>query len=119
MITLAAPAPALKSLRSNMWHPQLESAAILLCAPVKFHDSEGWRLILREVHVAPPDAYEERTEYSVKLSPSFGLPYERRARENQWSIVYCHTHPHQLNSANFSPIDDAAEVLLADRKSVV
>ena len=96
-----------------MWHPQLESAAILLCAPVKFHDSEGWRLILREVHVAPPDAYEERTEYSVKLSPSFGLPYERRARENQWSIVYCHTHPHQLNSANFSPIDDAAEVLLA------
>ena len=113
MMTLAAPAPALTDLRSALWHDRLESAAILLCTPVRLQGTDSWRLILREAHVAPADAYEERTEASVTLKPSFGLPYERKARQNGWSLIYCHTHPRQRGEARFSPIDDASEIALA------
>lgn len=113
MITLVAPAPALEALRSGLRHVQLESVAILLCTPVRLSDND-WRLIVRETHVAPPDAYEERTAVSARLAPSFGLPFERKARINKWSIVYCHTHPHQRGIPHFSAIDDATEVPLAE-----
>jgi molybdopterin/thiamine biosynthesis adenylyltransferase len=103
----------LGSLRAELWHPQLESAAILLCVPVKLRDSDDWRLIIRETYVAPDSAYEERTAVSVTLSPSFGLPLEKKARQNGWSIVYCHTHPHQHGPARFSEFDAAAEIPLA------
>jgi molybdopterin-synthase adenylyltransferase len=113
VITLTFPHPTLSSLRTAIWHEHLESVAILLCVPVRLGDSQGWRLIVRETHVAPDDAYEERTEVSARLSPAFGLPFEKRAHNNGWSIVYCHTHPHQRDDVEFSRIDDAAEIPLA------
>lgn len=107
MITLIAPSPALRSLREALSHESCESAAILLCAPVRLHRSAGWRLLLRETHIAPEWAYEERTSISAKLKPAFGLPLEKKAREQGWSLVYVHTHLH--DPAAFSVIDDAAE----------
>lgn len=103
----------LSSFRTALWHERLESVALLLCAPIQLPDSLGWRLIVREAHVAPDSAYEERTEVSAKISPAFGLPFEKRARTNGWSLVYCHSHPHQDGSAEFSNVDDDAEVQLA------
>jgi molybdopterin/thiamine biosynthesis adenylyltransferase len=63
--------------------------------------------MLKEVHVPPESAYEERTPTSVRLRPEFGLPLEKKARERGWSLVYAHTHLHE--PASFSSIDDAAE----------
>lgn len=113
MITLAAPAPAFEALRTGLRHERLESVAILLCVPIKLSASD-WRLVVRETQIAPPEAYEERTKVSARLAPSFGLPFERKARKNGWSIVYCHTHPCQRGVPRFSPIDDSSEGPLAE-----
>lgn len=107
MITLLAAAPALKSLREALWDEKRESAAILLCVPVPLRRSGGWRLILKEAHVAPESAYEERTAVSARLRPEFGLPLEKKARQQGWSLAYVHTHLH--DPATFSAIDNAAE----------
>lgn len=107
MITLTAPSPSLQSLRDALRHESYESAAILLCAPVHLQRSGGWRLILRETHIAPASAYEERTPVSARLRPEFGLPLEKKAREQGWSLVYVHTHLH--DPASFSVVDNAAE----------
>lgn len=114
MITLAAPTPLLQTLRAQLWHDRSESAAILLCTPVKLHETGDWRLIVREAHVAPDSAYEIRTDTSVQLRPEFGLPLEKKARLRGWSIAYVHTHPTQVGPASFSAIDDAAEIPLAE-----
>jgi molybdopterin/thiamine biosynthesis adenylyltransferase len=113
MITLVFPDQDLDRLRTEMWDAGLESAAILLCTAVKVSPQSDWRLIVREMHVAPADAYEERTAISARLTAEYGLPFERKARQNNWSLVYCHTHPHQMAPACFSPVDDAAEGPLA------
>ncbi|MER9645238.1 ThiF family adenylyltransferase [Mesorhizobium sp. M0239] len=112
MITLAFAAPRLRELREALRHPALESAAILLCVPVQLARSKGWRLVVREMHIASDKAYVERTPNSVHLSAEFCLPIEKRARLNGWSLVYVHTHP-QVSTADFSPVDDASEGSLA------
>jgi hypothetical protein len=113
MIKLVFPDKALVALRTALWNEALESAAILLCQPTNLAGEDDWRLHVREAHVAQPDDYEERTAVFVRLKAAFGLPYERKARENGWSLVYCHTHPHQKGEARFSAIDDRSEIALA------
>lgn len=112
MITLAFAAPQLQQLRTDLRHPSLESAAILLCVPVRLRHDDGWRLLVREIHIATGDAYLERTSTAVKLNAKFCLPLERAARINGWSLVYVHTHPHQRHAA-FSALDDSTEAALA------
>lgn len=114
MITLVFPRTDRDSLRSSLWSDTLESAAILLCVPIRLAGHENWRLLVREMHIPAPDDYEERTPTSVCLRAAFGLPFERKAKENGWSLVYCHTHPHQRGQARFSPIDDQAEIALGE-----
>lgn len=110
MITLAFQAPQFRQLRESLVHPQLESGAILLCVPMKLGDG-AWRLIVREAHVATDADYEERTGYSVRLRASFGLPLEKKARANSWSLAYVHTHPGSTQ-AEFSPVDDDSEAAI-------
>lgn len=110
MIDLVFPAPELAKLRAALAHDALESAAILLAVPVKVRS--GWRLLVREMHVAPDEAYEERTLVSVRLTPTFGLPIEKKARLEGWSLVYCHTHPREPGTPRFSSVDDRCEAQL-------
>lgn len=116
MISLVFPAPNLRDLRKTLPHERLESAAILLCAPVRL-EAESWRLLVKEIHVAPETAYEERTDVSARLHASFGLPIEKKAHQLNWSLVYCHTHPFQPGRPRFSPVDDKAEGPLAQYAS--
>ncbi|MEJ0011255.1 MAG: ThiF family adenylyltransferase [Bauldia sp.] len=113
MITLVFPNRARDELRAALWEDNLESAAILLCVPVRLAGSDSWRLLVKEVHIAGPSDYEERTAASVRLTAAFGLPFERKARENRWSLIYCHTHPHQRGEARFSSVDDKTEIALS------
>lgn len=84
----------------------MESAAILLATPVTRTD--GFRLLVREVHLPTEVDYAYRTATRVRLTPEFAMPLERRARDKGWSIIYCHSHPSQLQPA-FSFVDDNAE----------
>ncbi|RTM15381.1 MAG: ThiF family adenylyltransferase [Bradyrhizobiaceae bacterium] len=112
MIQLVFAEGEFERLRHEVWHSELESAAILLCEP-KCHNGD-WHLAVREIHVVPDDGYEIRTAVAVRLKPSFGLPMEKKASVKGWSLVYCHTHPHQNSAAAFSPVDDRAEVGMAE-----
>lgn len=107
MITLRFAAPALKDLGRALEHPRLESAAILLATPVDLGLGE-WRLLVREVHVAQDADYVERSPVSVTLKTEFCLPFEKRAKIEGLSLIYCHTHPGSVEP-RFSDIDDEAE----------
>lgn len=111
MIELIFPDGRLRQLRDDIWHDDLENAAILLCEPERSEDS--WRLTVREMYVVPPEASLVRTATSVVVDPAFGLPIEKKARIKGLSLVYCHTHPHQTKNVDFSPVDDEAEIELA------
>lgn len=113
MIDLIFPGSSLSDLRTELHHDRLESAAILLAVPVRLPGNNCWRLLVKEVHVAPNDAYEERTPVAVRLKPDFGLPIEKKARQKNWSLIYCHTHPHQAGLPTFSAVDDLSEKDLA------
>lgn len=113
MIELVFPASELEQLRKALAHSWLESAAILLAAPVGRGDRGGHRLLVRDMAIPPEAAYEKRTAMAATLSPAFGLPFEKAAQTNGWSLIYCHTHPCQGGKPSFSTIDTAAEVPLA------
>jgi molybdopterin/thiamine biosynthesis adenylyltransferase len=112
MITLVFLGTDRDRLRAALWDDAMESAAILLCEPVPLTGGD-WRLLVRETHVAQATDYEERTTFAARLTAAFGLPFERKAKENRWSLVYCHTHPHQRGVARFSTVDDEAEIALS------
>ncbi len=113
MISIAFPADGLDQLRCALSEQTAETAAIILCVPVPLGLGDDWRLIVKEVHVAGTGDYQKRTPVAVTLRPEFGLPVERKAGENGWSLVYCHTHVGVAPLCGFSPTDDAAETALA------
>jgi hypothetical protein len=113
MIEVIFPGTMLTDIQKTTVAGGSESVAILLATPVETVDREGWRLLVHECHIAPPEAYEERTEVSSRVTPAWGVPYEKRARTNRWSIIYCHTHPGQAGSPTFSTVDDDSEPALA------
>lgn len=115
MIDLVFAAPDLSKLTQSLRDDELEGAAMLLAVPVR--TSTGWRLLVREVHVPTESAYDDRTPRSVRLSGSFCLPIEKKARLNNWSLIYCHTHPRENGLPTFSPIDDRSEVALGSYAS--
>lgn len=112
MTTLTFAAPGLKQLREQLHHPELESAAILLCSPVQL-SSGGWRLLALETHVPTDADYVHRTSIRVEINSAFCLPIEQAARQRKLALVYVHTHP-GAQEAIFSAVDDAAERQLAD-----
>ena len=111
MIRLVFPPGGIDRLRTEMWNEALESVAILLCTAVE--SSGQWRLAVQESYAVPAEEYEVRTSIAASIKPAFGLPVEKKARTNGWSLVYCHTHPHQSSMACFSHVDDKAEIALA------
>lgn len=110
MIDLIFAAPALSHLTEQLRHENLESAAILLAVPVR--TSEGWRLLVKEMHVPQDADYDYRTPVSVRLGGSFCLPIEKKARLQGLSLVYCHTHPREDGVPGFSAIDNRSEAAL-------
>jgi molybdopterin/thiamine biosynthesis adenylyltransferase len=111
MTTITFAAPSFKKLREQLQHPELESAAILLCSPM-LRSSGGWRLLVVEVHVPTEADYTLRSAIRVEINSAFCLPIEQAARQRKLSLVYVHTHP-GANEAVFSSVDDAAERQMA------
>lgn len=107
MNTLAFAAPSLQQLKLALAHPKLESAAILLCSPMRLSTGR-WRLLVISAHLPDDGDYDKRTSTCAQLTAAFCLPIERRAREANLSLVYVHTHPAGL-PARFSEIDDDTE----------
>lgn len=102
------PGQTFTSLKAALLSSKDESCGVVLATPIRTPGGK-WRLLVREIHVAPDDGYEVRSDIAARLNPSFLLPLEQRAREKNWSVIYCHTHPQQI-SPQFSNVDDEAEV---------
>lgn len=112
MIDLIFPAPQLAILREQLAHRWLESAAILLAVPVA-RGENGPRLLLQAMAIPTEADYVKRTATVAELKPEFGLPFEKTAARQGWSLVYVHTHPVQESEPSFSLIDDRSEARLA------
>lgn len=100
-----------QALTAAMAHPTLESGAILLAHPVRKGEGGEWRLLVKECHVATGNDYAERTPENVRLAPEFCLPLEKKAKLENLSLVYCHSHVHH-GIPRFSGIDDRTETEL-------
>lgn len=103
--------PDRQTLTTAMAHPTLESGAILLAHPVRKGEGGAWRLLVKECHVATDKDYVERTPVNVRFAPEFCLPLEKKAKLENLSLIYCHTHVHD-GTPRFSGIDDRAEAEL-------
>src|SRR5579862_6618025 len=78
-----------------------ETCAILLASPPVMN-SEQPSFLVREVHPAPEKAYEIRTETRAELRPEFLVPLVQRARQEQLSVIFTHTHPFSEGTPFFS-----------------
>jgi len=90
-----------------------ETCAILLASPPVMKN-ERPSFLVREVHPAPEKAYEIRTESRAQLRPEFLIPLVQRARQEQSSVIFVHTHPFAEGTPSFSRVDDEGEKLLAE-----
>jgi molybdopterin-synthase adenylyltransferase len=90
-----------------------ETCAVLLASPPASRGKQQ-RLLVREVHPAPENAYASRTETKAQLRPEFLVPLVQRARQEQLSVIFVHTHPFAEGTPSFSPIDDEGERHLAE-----
>lgn len=88
-----------------------ESCAIIL-AGYATHMGRS-RLLVREIHEAPSDAYQTRNSIAAELKPEFIAPFVKRAKKSNASLIFAHTHPGDSKRPVFSAIDDRGEHALA------
>ena len=112
MIRLMFPGDSLAKLAAAFRGEPLESFALLLARPVSV-GRRDWRLLVDSIHVPDPDEYEARSEISAGATASFRLSIEKRARLEELSLVYCHSHPKQSGCPTFSTVDGQTEAPLA------
>ncbi|HEV3304472.1 MAG TPA: ThiF family adenylyltransferase [Planctomycetaceae bacterium] len=90
-----------------------ETCAILLAGP-PFPDSTRPTLLVREIHPAPERAYDVRTTTRAQLRPDFFVPLVQRARQENLSVIFVHSHPFAEGTPKFSPVDDDGETRLVE-----
>jgi molybdopterin-synthase adenylyltransferase len=79
------------ALRNELLSSSLETSAFVLAYPVT--TPAGHRLLVRRILRVPPEAYEERTPHSIRISPTFVAFALKAARIESLSVVLIHTHP--------------------------
>jgi molybdopterin-synthase adenylyltransferase len=112
MMRIIFAANGYKDMAAALLLSEKETCAILLASPPVMN-SEQPSFLVREVHPAPEMAYEIRTETRAQLRPEFLVPLVQRARQEQLSVIFVHTHPFTEGTPSFSPIDSEGEKHLA------
>ena len=101
----------LQRLRGELLQSERETCAILYGRTVEVGGALA-RIIVRDIEVAPTEAYAVRTGARVQLRPEFVAKAGQRARKTNESLVFVHTHPFSFNA--FSATDDSGELELAE-----
>jgi molybdopterin-synthase adenylyltransferase len=99
-------------LASALMVAEEESCALLLATQSSSRVEES-NLLVREIQLAPEQAYSARSSTRSQLRPEFLVPVIQRARQEHLSVVFAHTHPFAEGNPAFSPIDDDGEEHLA------
>ena len=89
----------------------LEAAGALLC--VRVDSGSGTRLIVSERVNAVPEDYQIHAPTDAQLRPEFVARVVARARADDLSVVFVHTHPGR-SLPQFSIVDDVGEIALAE-----
>ncbi|MBS0162582.1 MAG: ThiF family adenylyltransferase [Nitrospira sp.] len=90
-----------------------ESCALLLAAEA--NDNRGSaRLLVREIHLLADDAYSKRSPVEAEIRPEALVPLIQRAKNEDLSVVFAHSHPNSIGTPVFSEVDDMGEAKLAD-----
>jgi molybdopterin/thiamine biosynthesis adenylyltransferase len=107
MSRLVLTSESLSRLQNELLAHEEESCAILFGRSIKVGNKLA-RLVIRESLIPPASAYAVRTRVRAQLRPEFVAEVTARARRNQNSIVFAHTHPFD-GVSDFSSVDDAGE----------
>lgn len=111
MIKLIFQGNSFTQLSNQLLESELESCALILANSTNISGNEN--LLVTEVIVVPNEFYSSRTSTLSEIKPDFLISIVKRARENNKSIIFCHTHPIDSSKPVFSKIDDDGEVNLA------
>ncbi len=82
----------LSRLRSDLLECEDESCAILFGRSVEIEGKLS-RIVVRETKEPSSSAYTIRTTIRAQLKPEFVAEAAQRARKNNESLVFVHTHP--------------------------
>lgn len=85
-----------------------ESVAIIICG--RRAGKNMHRLLAREIHPVPTEAYIERHPLRVTWKTDWLIPILEKAQKNHHAILKVHSHPG--GQAYFSEVDDLADKLL-------
>jgi hypothetical protein len=108
MIKLVFPSTMLSELEAEFRKDSRESFGLILARPVQTAGN-GWRLLVHSIKIPSADEYEARSETQARPSAAFRLIWEKRARQEGLSLIYCHSHPQERGIPQFSEVDDATE----------
>lgn len=111
MIELRIAATDMQTLRSALLSLGREQCAILFASHGSGEDGCD-RLLVRDMALPVPGDYEKSGVDHAELKPEFVARVAKRARLDDLSLVFVHTHPGE-NPAHFSSIDDHGEAELA------
>lgn len=100
-------------LASALMLAEEETCALLLASPTTSLIDQS-NLLVREIHLAPEQAYAIRTDTKAQLRPEFLVPLVQRARQERLSVIFVHTHPFAEGVPSFSLVDDGGEKHLAE-----
>ena len=102
----------LEQLRGALLPSEHGSCAVLFAA--ESHRSTGQvRLLVREIEHPTPSDYSSQGTDNAELSPAFVARVAKKARRNQLTLVFVHTHPGD-KPPTFSAIDDHGEEILSE-----
>ena len=111
MIELRIASSDLQTLRDSVLYDRQESCAVLLAG--RGHCSDGRALMLVRESVFPePEDYTQRAIDRAELRPEFVAHVAKKARLNNLSLVFVHSHPGS-SIPQFSQVDDDGEEKLA------
>lgn len=113
MNSIAFPYHCLTALRAELLQGSMESCALLICAPARAVGGRN-RLLVREIISVPQDGYSSRTGISAQIKPEFYIPILKRARAENGSVTFVHTHPFSADPVVFSAVDNEGERILLE-----
>lgn len=98
-------------LRQELLNDAVECCAVLLVAPSTGIEGKT-RLLVREILLPNQKDYTKQSDIGAELHPHFVAQIAKRARNNQLSVVFVHTHL-QDGVPDFSATDDEGEQKLS------
>ncbi len=110
MNDLVFPSSVFEDLKEKLLKTSSESAAILIATPVK--TKRSLRLLVGEVFLPTEESYLSKTIINCQLKPEYLVPIVKKAKLQNKSLIFVHTHPGDTGSPRFSKIDDDGEIAL-------